>query len=158
VAHVAAELGHAMAIRRDRHLDGRHIEKSRNGHMTGLMMNGDFDLGRHLDSFNGIGTGANDPIPDGSPGAGCTHHMDQIFRVLSVPADGTSAAKLKEAETSVRLRFVGSSPTNFVSLSMRMHVGTRHAQHNRGSRIYWLVRPGVERKARRSAPDGGRSR
>jgi hypothetical protein len=34
--------------------------------------------------------------------------MDQIFRVFSVPADGTGLPNLNEAEISVRLRFMGS--------------------------------------------------
>jgi hypothetical protein len=40
-----------------------------------------------------------------------------------VPADGTGAAKLKEAETSVRLCFMGSSRTSLISLSMHTHMG-----------------------------------
>ena len=67
---------------------------------------------------------------------------DQIFRVLSVPA-GTSAAKVEEAEVSVRPRFMGSTRASFISLSMRKHMGTRHTRHNRGLKIYWPVR--VER-------------
>jgi hypothetical protein len=40
-----------------------------------------------------------------------------------VPADDTGAAKLKEAETSVRLCFMGSSRTSLISLSMHTHMG-----------------------------------
>jgi hypothetical protein len=45
-----------------------------------------------------------------------------------VPADGTGAAKLKEAETSVRLCFMGSSRTSLISLSMHTHMGGQHAK------------------------------
>jgi hypothetical protein len=64
------------------------------------------------------------------------------FSGFFVPADGTSAAKFKETETSVRRRFVGSSRTKLHQFVYAMHVGTRHNKHNGGLRIYWLMRVG----------------
>jgi hypothetical protein len=67
--------------------------------------------------------------------ADTTHQTDQIFRVLSVPADGQG----KEAEVSVRPRFMGSSCASFISLSIPTDMGARHAKHNRSLRIYLCV-------------------
>ena len=56
-----------------------------------------------------------------------------------MPADGTSAAKIKKRGLRYVPVFVGNSWASFISLSMETHMGARHAKHNRGLRIYLCV-------------------
>jgi hypothetical protein len=60
--------------------------------------------------------------------------IDQIFGVLVCLPTAPVLPTLQGAEVSVRLRFMGSSRTSLMNLSMPTQMGTRHATHNRGSK------------------------
>jgi hypothetical protein len=65
---------------------------------------------------------------------------DQIFRILSLPTDGTSAASLDKSGNFGTSPFYGQLSDSFINLSIVKHMGTLHTQHNKGLRIYRLVR------------------
>jgi hypothetical protein len=86
-------------------------------------------------------------------GADTTHQTDQIFRVLSVPADGTSAAKLIKRRfryAPVLWAALGQAssaclcPWNMGARRAKFNrglrdMGARRAKFNRGLRIYLCV-------------------
>jgi hypothetical protein len=67
--------------------------------------------------------------------------MDQISEFF-VPADGTSAAEFKRSGNFGTSPFYGQLLGKLHQLVYCMQVGTGHTKHNRGSRIYRLVRVG----------------